>query len=390
MEFLRISRNHNNLTKYFTISAGQKLIINMWQEHAASPLHVLHGGFGIGSFIIPLIANPFLAVPGESAHNATQFNNTNNVSFTTTPSQISTTTAEPEFYIKPSRIEYAYFIAAAITISLSLVFYAYHFMGANTRNNIRIQSKKEKETLGTNSADNKTLTFREMFNPATCAGGRVFYGLQIFGLLCLYFFNCVGGERVAGKFIRAFSIDQFGFSTDEGSYLNTCFWISFAVGRVLGFLTARWIPIRILILLETGCLMVTTIFLVIFGASSSTALWVLMQPAGFFVAPLFPTGLGWGNFHVQMTGVAITTILLGGSLGGVVYMKLIGYLYDHYGPRSFLYVLLGHGILVFVLAIILDLVGAQHGGRYKEADEQAQQEVSEGEKRYAIQPDTKF
>ena len=350
----------------------------MWQEHAASPLHVLHGGFGIGSFIIPLIANPFLAVPGESENNLTQFNNTSNAPLITTPSQISTTTVEPEFYIKPSRIEYAYFIAAAITISLSLVFYAYHFMGANTRNNIRIQSKKEKETLGTNSADNKTLTFREMFNPATCAGGRIFYGLQIFGLLCLYFFNSFGGERVAGKFIRAFSIDQFGFSTDEGSYLNTCFWISFAVGRALGFLTARWIPIRILILLETGCFLITTICLVIFGGNSSTALWVLMQPVGFFEAPLIPTGIGWANFHVQMTGIAITIILLGGSLGGVVYMKLIGYLYDHYGPRSFLYVLLGHGILVFVLAIILDLVGAQHGGRYKEADEHKQQEVTEG------------
>ena len=255
-------------------------------------------------------------------------------------------------------------------------------MGTNTRKNIRIQSKTEKETLRKTSTDTKTLTFREMFNPATCAGGRIFYGMQIFALLCLFFFNCLGGERVAGKFIRAFAIDQFGISTDEGSYLNTCFWISFAAGRVLGFLTARWIPIRILILLETGCLMTTTIFLVIFGGSSSTALWVLMQPAGFFVAPLFPTGLGWGNFYVQMTGVAMTTILLGGSLGGVMNMKLIGYLYDHYGPRSFLYVLLGDGILVFVLAMILDLVGARHGGRYKEEDRQVQDDtcISDGGK----------
>ena len=359
----------------------------MWQEDAASPLHVLHGGFGIGSFIIPLIANPFLAVPGESAQNTSLFNNTNETSLTTT-AKISTTTGEPEFYTKSSRIEYAYFIAAAITVGLSLVFYAYHVMGTNDRKQIRAQRKKEKE-IGKND-DNKTLSFKEMFNPGTCAGGRVFYGIQIFALLCLYFFNLVGGERVAGKFVRAFSIDQFGFSTDEGSYLNTCFWISFAIGRVLGFLTARWIPIRILILLETGCMMITTILLVIFGGNSSTALWILMQPAGFFVAPLFPTGLGWGNFHVEMTGVAITTVLLGGSLGGVAYMKLIGYLYDHYGPRSFLYVLLGHGILVFVFAIILDLVGAQHGGRYKEADEQKKQDVSEEVKVYEKQSDTKF
>ena len=361
----------------------------MWQEHAASPLHVLHGGFGIGSFIIPLIANPFLAVPGENDDNTTHANNTNGTVTVSTTSRATTTTAEPDFYIKASRIEYAYFIAAAITISLSFVFYAYHFMRITTRKSIRIQRKKEKEAHGETNTGSKTLTFKEMFNPATCAGGRIFYGLQIFALLLIYFFNCVGGERVAGKFIRAFSIDQFGFSTDEGSYLNTCFWISFAVGRVLGFLTARWIPIRIRILLETGGILITTICLVVFGGSSSTALWVLMQPAGFFIAPLFPTGLGWGNFHVQMTGVAITTILLGGSVGGVVYMKLIGYLYDHFGPRTFLYVLLGHGILVFALAIILDLVGAQHGGRYKEEDEHDQTEISERDKSYDNLSDTK-
>lgn len=371
------------------IAAGQKLIIDMWQEGAASPLHVLHGGFGIGSFIIPLIANPFLAVPVEKVQNTTQVNHTSILSTVTTTSG-KTTTLEPDGYIKPSRIEYAYFIAAAITISLSLVFYVYHFMGARMRKNIRLQRKKEKEASAGGNTDDKTLTFREMFNPATCAGGRLFYGLQIFAFLFIYFFNCVGGERVAGKFVRAFSIDHFGFSTDEGSYLNTCFWISFSVGRILGFLTARWIPIRILILLETGGILLTTVFLVIFGGNSSTALWVLMQPAGFFIAPLFPTGIGWGNFHVEMTGVAITTILLGGSLGGVAYMKLTGYLYDHHGPRTFLYTLLGYGILVFGLAILLDLVGAQHGGRFKEEDKDTQKEVTETEKNINGPSDTKF
>ena len=138
----------------------------------------------------------------------------------------------------------------------------------------------------------------------------------------LRFYACFSSTVLVGKGLLTNSFErlqyQFDISTDEGSYLNTCFWINFALGRVLGFLTARWIPIRILILLETGCLMIMTIFLVIFGGSSSIALWVLMQPVGFFVAPLFPTGLGWGNFHVQMTGVSMTGILLGGSLGGVM------------------------------------------------------------------------
>ena len=347
----------------------------MWREGAASPLHILHGGFGIGSFIIPLIANPFLAVPASKDENRTYFSNASfeTVTDSTVLTSLETTTLKDD-YLKPSRIEYAYMIAAAITATLSFVFYAYHFLGSSMRT---LQRKKEKEGMVKSEKEGKSLTFREMFNPATCAGGRFFYGLQIFTLLFIYFFMCVGGERVGGKFIRAFSIDYLGFSTDDGSYINTGFWISFAVGRFVGFFTARWIPIRILILIETGGILATTIFLTIFGGNSSTALWVLIIPAGFFIAPLFPTGIGWGNFHVEMTGIAITTILLGGSLGGVAFMKLIGYLYDHFGPKTFLYTLLGYGIAVFLLAVVLDIVGAQHGGRFSEEDDEVEKDVVE-------------
>lgn len=39
----------------------------MWKEKAASPLHIQHLGFGVGSFIVPHIAQPFLGrpVPGQ-------------------------------------------------------------------------------------------------------------------------------------------------------------------------------------------------------------------------------------------------------------------------------------------------------------------------------------
>ena len=353
----RISEKLNNTV---FVSAGQKLIIDMWREKAASPLHILHGGFGVGSFIIPLIANPFLAVTVDNPNNGTLVNTTVGalegiITQSHTTPLISTTEASDEF-LKPSRIEWAYAIAAAITASLSLVFYGYQFLGAKSNTVVSNKTHNEKEVTAESDQQNSSMSFKNMFNPATCAGGQFVYGLQIFALLIIYFFNCVGGERVGGKFVRAFAIDYHGFSKDDGSYINTCFWISFAVGRFLGFLTARWIPIRILILLETGGALATSICLVIFGGSSSTALWVLMQPAGFFVAPLFPTGIGWANFHIQMTGVGITVILLGGSLGGIAYMKLIGYLYDTYGPKTFLYTLLGYSIAVFVLAILLDLV----------------------------------
>ena len=66
--------------------------------------------------------------------------------------------------------------------------------------------------------------------------------------------------------------------------------------------------------------------------------------------------------------MAITSFLFGGSLGGVVFMKLIGYLYDRYGPRTFLYILPGYGIGVFLFAVLLHIAGIQYGGFSKDDD----------------------
>ena len=342
--------------KYCFFSAGMKLIFNMWQEKAASPMHLLHGGYGIGSFIIPLIANPFLAVPKTKDHNDTIYNATldlNGVNRSYAVFETNSIAQEDTAYLKPSRIEYAYLIPAVITICLSLVFHAYHFLGLKER---KIQREKDQRNVVSLSS----LKFKEMLNPATCAGGDVLYGLQIFVLLFLFYFNCEGGERVGGTFIRAYSIDHFEFSVDSGSYINTTYWISFAVGRFVGFILARWIPIRILILLESGGVLVSSICLAILGGSSPTALWILVQPMGFFTGPFFPSGYAWGNYHVHMTGSGIAVLQLGASVGALVYMKMMGFLYDTYGTKTYLYVLLGYAIAMCIISVLLDVLGAQH------------------------------
>ena len=370
------------------ISAGQKLILKLWKEKAASPLHILHGGFGIGSFIIPLIANPFLAVPKPRANLNTSFNQTTELGSNVSDINISeksvldinSSVSRPGNehgggieYIRESKIEIAYLISALITLALSSVFYTYH---------IRVQRKYRPKEKVHNSRDHVAKSNRrgknfiegvkKMINPATCSGGRFLYGLEIFGLLFIYFINIVGGERILGKFIRAYSIEQLGFSVSEGSYINTVFWISFAAGRVSGFIAARYIPIRILILIETSGVLISTIFLNIFATTNATALWVLSVTTGLFHAPLFPSGIGWGDYHVEMTGIAITFLLLGGSVGGIIYLRLTGFLFETFGPRSFLYHLLGYGIGSFVLAILLNVVGAQHGSRFSKEDKDVQ------------------
>ncbi|XP_013413251.1 sodium-dependent glucose transporter 1A-like [Lingula anatina] len=350
--------------------AGQKLILSIWGKNAASPLHVLHTGFGVGSMIVPLIANPFLA----NIQTTTLTNTSMNITsvFTTalpptlssleytTDATISTTITR---VLRESRIEYAYLIVAILVTTLSLAFFVYqwkyseyvlHPADHETESKKRVHGVKE---------------FIRIINPATCADGNFCFGLQMFILLSLHFFNAVGGERLYGKFIRSYAIDQLNFSGDEASYLNVVFWISFSVGRFSGFIVAHWVPVRFLIIIEAAGVLISAILLNIWGHTEPLMLWIFTQPMAFFIAPLFPSGIALGDHYVEMSGLAITVLLLGGSIGGIAYLFLIGYLYENFGPSMFMYNVLGYAIAVVVMVALLSVVGHLHGDRYQREDE---------------------
>ena len=408
--FKQPKQNICNEKAHFTLLAGQRLILNLWLEKSAAPLHVLHGGYGVGSLSVPLYSNPFLAVPMPTA--AT--NITNGTSSNDTGA-INDSDPQPVRYLKESRIEYAYAISAALVALLSVVFYFYQikaYKASNAKRGVSdkgaiitadkkgivnltfdgkedTQEVKDPTTDSTESRNNqgttigemsnktgleqppasttttKSRTWREMFNPATCSGGRLAYGIQLLVLLSFYFANANGGERIAASFVRSFSIDQLDFEGDEASFLNTSLWISHTVGRFVFFIAARWIGIRKLVLIETVGVTIISVLLSIFGVSSSTACWVLIQPLGFFIAPLWPSMIAWADHHIELTGVGMTLFLCAGGIGGLCHMRLMGYLYEHFGPRMFLYQLTGYGIIALLLTVGLTIVGAQHGSRFK-------------------------
>ena len=146
-------------SSFSSFSAGMKLIFNIWLENAASPMHFLHCGYGIGSLLIPLIANPFLAVPvleaGTDYKNNTQFSPTNTIATT-----VTTVREEMELannvtdYLEPSRIEIAYLIPSLVSIGVSFVFYLYHIS--------KHIGTRQKETHPGSAHHIKSLRFKHM------------------------------------------------------------------------------------------------------------------------------------------------------------------------------------------------------------------------------------
>ncbi|XP_052076819.1 sodium-dependent glucose transporter 1B-like [Mytilus californianus] len=371
---------------------GQRVLIQLWDEKATGPLHLLHFGFGMGSVLAPQIANPFLAVLAPSSKNVTStvmpnesfvqqvlvipMQNTSH--FHLTNSTNKNTRVE---YLKESKIETAYFIVAIIIASVSIVYYIYQFCSRHIILTPGIQ------------VDAKESNFRKvvrLIDPATCTDGNRWFGIQIFILLFLCFFNIGGGDALYGKFIRSYSIDKHNFSGDDASLINTVYWISFAVGRFIGIFTVRFIPIRILLPLEVSGALFTGILLEIFADENDLALWILTIMMGLCVGPIFPSGLGWANAHLEVTGVAITFIVMGMALGAMSYLWVIGYLYQHHGYDMFFHQMIFYGAIVLFFTILMTIIGKIQGGRFEKNEKVIESKPEKSESKVNVTKCYKF
>lgn len=312
-------------------------------EKAASPMHIIHLGYGVGGFIAPLIANPFLADTITTGPNTSL--TTSNASELLASSTTMPTTTVTEV-ISPSRIQYTYVTIGVITMAVACILYFYQFRTSRHHKRHTNQLKIGGKDLTTSRR------WLDMINPASCADGNFCFGSLILFCLFLKYFVYTAGDRGFSTFIRSYSIDHLEFSKDDASYLNTIYWIFYAVGRFVAFILTRWVSVTYIMPIESVCMVGVAIGLSTFGTYSQTALWILTGMTGFFLGPMFPSGMAWGGLHIEMTGTAQTWILLGSSFGGLAFLKTGGYVYDNLGAESFVYMFL----IVVATLLVIDVI----------------------------------
>ena len=360
------------------LSAGTRIVFNIWKEKTMTPLLMIHLGYGIGSFIAPLYADPFLMDTVDETSSNTTSLHYNNITYSYNESATAYTSTTPEVYTDSnSRVEFPFAISAALAVLVSLFFYFYQLQSCGsssekTAEDLKVKdSEKAKEVM---AMDNETKepepsairSFLNMINPSTCAGGRFCYGAQILGLTFAYCGNIAGGDRMIGNYIRTFAVEEAHLSKTNASLLNMAFWIGFSSGRAVFSIVGFFVKVRKLLLMVTGGMAVSGVLLMFLSHSSELSLWVLFIALGFFCAPTWPTGIAWTDYHIELTGLGMTWQILGGSVGGIIHLSVIGYVYEYFGPIGFLYQIAVLCVLQFVISVALTLIGSQHGSRFKQ------------------------
>ena len=208
---------------YLTLLPGNNAIcFGLWEKRASAPIHALHFGFGIGAFIAPQLARPFISPTSENSSNP----------INSTGSGNNETESTATLWVP-------YTISSFLTLIFFIIFLSYFIherrMGLHSTELLNRSKVMEEVPLKEK--------LQKIFSPGSCTNGQVCFGTQFFIILFVYYINAVGGERAMSKFLYSYAIDSdAAMTSDEAATLNSVFWISFTCGRGVTIVLAKFIP----------------------------------------------------------------------------------------------------------------------------------------------------
>jgi len=173
---------------------------------------------------------------------------------------------------------------------------------------------------------------------AQVAPARIHYPLVIAAGLFLFFY--VGAELAFGGWIYTYAVTLNLASAAGAAYLNSGFWLSFTIGRLLSIpLAIRFQPPQVIWVASLSCL--AALALLIAFPSSSTVLWIVVIMIGFFMAPMWATGFNLAGQSLNLTARLSSLVLLGDSFGGMILPWLVGQVLGQIGPAALAYLVFG-------------------------------------------------
>lgn len=173
---------------------------------------------------------------------------------------------------------------------------------------------------------------------AQVAPARIHYPLVIAAGLFLFFY--VGAELAFGGWIYTYAVTLNLADAAGAAYLNSGFWLSFTIGRLLSIpLAIHFKPPQVIWVASLSCLAALAVLISL--PNSSAVLWVAVVIIGFCMAPMWATGFNLAGQSLNLTARLSSLILLGDSFGGMVLPWLVGRVLGIIGPAAMAYLVFG-------------------------------------------------
>jgi hypothetical protein len=314
------------------------LLMNMWGKGSAGAIQFLHSWHAVGMTVSPLLAAPFMSPTHCESNNSTN----------ATTNATSPNSSIPAAH---TRIQIPYAICGSVGITggiILLVMYA-----------VKIKITIEKSTV----ANRK---WKELLSPATCAGGKLCFGITLMLLLFFIYFSMVGKDQGLTVFLEPIVVEYIDFTKTEGALLLTSYAASYTMARFLASILSVFLPLNLLFFVEMSGNLGAAIALSVIPLGLKWHLWVFVCLFGFFAGPIYPCGMAWADQYVEMTALGVAVIDFGIGLGSVTGTWLTGYLFTYFGPIYPMYLSTVCAASLLVLVTAAQIVGSCNGKRERQ------------------------
>ncbi|CAH1798354.1 unnamed protein product [Owenia fusiformis] len=321
---------------------GNAMMIALWGKHTPSPMHSMHFGWRVGTFVAPLLAYPFLSgrIEVPMLINSTANLGTINSTYTMPTNGTGSILTESE-------IIYPYLITTAFGILASLAYLCFYL--APRPDGIKY----------TNTA--KSQEMKKFLSPASCAGGNMSFGVLMMVFLTWYYFYCDALGAIFVNFHTAVATESLNMTEQEAALVNSA---SIGTGIGANFLIiilAKFIPMPLLIFTELHGILVVSIIAVFLLLKDVTGFWILSCTFRVFITALWAGGMAWSEKYIEITGAAIMLWDIGAGIGGVVFTYLGGYLLTSHGAMGIIWMDLSGAIFMCLLFYVTQFTMSRHG-----------------------------
>ena len=395
-----------------TVAGGNVMCLELWGRQSAPYMQALHFSFGLGAFIAPLIAAPFLSpLPVVMETNTTSFTTTaiphvgsdsaRNVrsllGMTDTTHHLDTSTESAYVTLSVvqmtnithlsngsstedvanavaslakdmmntlkkhlgdmTNVHFAYLLIAVFLFVVALMFFATLCHECITRSKLALESVDDDKTTRGNSS-------------------RCFHA-QLLALMFVFYFLYVGAEVAYGGFIMKFAVAYMGWTKIKAAMLTSVFWGAFAFGRAIAIFLSRCLSSTVMLVADLTLSVASLGALVL--APNVSILWFGTAVLGFSMASIFPTGITWAERYIHIGSKSAAVFVAGSALGEMTIPAFVGFLFETKDPIWLMYILLAGAVLSVIVFIIMHYLATNRGERYHIVPNSPPQDVVEME-----------
>ncbi|XP_064603252.1 sodium-dependent glucose transporter 1A-like [Liolophura sinensis] len=345
-------------------TVNNALLLSLWGSRASGPVHAFHFGFGLGAFLGPLLAKDFLSVrcpDTDGGNNSSTAGlvvvNTSAVLDASTV-RCKNSTEDNPLILQKDRLEIPFSVVGSLLALISIGLLTFYFL-EKCSGQFRLTFTQPPKASGCSESAEKSP------RKSTCTFTKSFFFKFVVGLFFLYMFiNTFEGVVYSYLFTFAYE-GGTGFSKPEAAYLTSAYWGSYTLSRLLASLIAHFVSVKIMIFVEFVGSLGSLLSMLFLGFSSKAGMWASACLLGVFSAPVWPSGIAWGDRYVKVKASVVAATDVGAGIGGSICMWVAGHLVENKHTRSYLYVATSGCVCAFVVLLVMQIAGIRHRDRHE-------------------------